>query len=317
VSVQDQRNWGGCVDVKVGTNPGPIIAGVMTPVLTIGAAAALWFARGRIQGKLLPESGAAAPDRKMWSSIRWCFVIMICAIISCSTPTWTTLGGFKSGPWLLCPTNGGCLSTASSGFYGAVVSARFFVITAVLASVAAFAAPLLVFYNKLDAFRASQIQFYSLVYVGFADFIAFMVWVCIFTAAATPGWALYLDVATFALAFAGAIISRIWINHIAAAPADTPMKTSGPVITSSGGVSQPKSYPSAGKANNSYPTAAGYAAPGATKAPATAAISGKLEYVKKWGEWEEMWDEESQAYYFFNHSNGDSAWERPAGWPVL
>jgi len=208
------------------------------------------------------------------------------------------------------------LSSASTGFYGAVVAARFFVITAVLASVAAFGAPLLVFYNKLDAFRASQIQFYSLLWVAAADFIAFMVWVSIFTAAATPGWAMYLDIVTFALALAGAIISRIWINHLAAAPADTPMKTSGPVLTNAGGVSAPKSYPTAAKAY-AAPAAAGYSQPGSTKSAATTAIAGKLEYVKKWGDWEEMWDEESQAYYFFNHSNGDSAWERPTGWPVI
>jgi len=144
---------------------------------------------------------------------------------------------------------------------------------------------------------------------GFADFIAFVVWVCIFTVAATPGWALYINVITFALAFAGAILSKIWGNHVAAAPAET--KTSGPIINASSGPSVPKSFPT---------STAAYAAPGVAKSYPGAQAAAKpqgsnLSYTKKWGDWEEMWDEENQAYYFFNSGTGDSAWERPVGWP--
>jgi len=89
--------------------------------------------------------------------------------------------------------------------------------------------------------------------------------------------------------------------------------TSSPIVKDTPASSMPKSYPTAARAT---PTAAGYATAGSAKSFPPSAAS-KLEYTKKWGEWEEMWDEENQAYYFFNHGNGDSAWERPTGWPSL
>jgi len=85
------------------------------------------------------------------------------------------------------------------------------------------------------------------------------------------------------------------------------MKSSGPIINSPAVNAAPKSYPTAQR------PAGGYAAP--TTQNKTLGV--KVEYTKKWGDWEEMWDAESQAYYFFNSTNGDSAWERPTGWPVV
>jgi hypothetical protein len=312
MSIMDQRDWGSCVDIKVGTNPGPIIAGVLTPVITIGAAAAVFMARGRIQGKLLPESGTANPDRKMWTTIKLAFVVMILACISNGAAMWsTTTTGFSAGPWLLCPPGNPCTSSTVSGFVPAITATRFFVMTGCLATIWAFLAPLLVHYRKLERTVAAKSQVVAFLYAGVADFIAFMIWTSIFTVAANAGWALYLDIVVFALCFAGAIVSMIWLNHIAAAPEQTPaaIQTSGPIIPSKG-YTAPAAYPT------SQPTKSADAAPRGVKATPVAAAS-TLTYTKKWGQWEEMWDEENQAYYFFNHSNGDSAWERPTGWPSV
>lgn len=171
-------SWGGCLDVRITTNPGPIIAGVLAPVTIIGAAAALWYGRGRIHGKLLPESAAsAAPDVKMMQTIRWAFVTMVISIISCSVPAWSKGSGFGTGPWLYCPSsNAKCSDSIMLGF-PAIYAVRFFVISAVLATIFAFFAPIIAYFGRLDSLIASKIQIGCFLYAGITQFLAFMLWV--------------------------------------------------------------------------------------------------------------------------------------------
>jgi hypothetical protein len=99
LSIMDQRDWGNCVDIRVSSNPGPIIAGVLAPVVLIGAAAVIYLKRGPLHAKLLPAAGAANPDRQMWSVIKWTFPAMLFAIISCAAPAWSKGSGWGTGPW--------------------------------------------------------------------------------------------------------------------------------------------------------------------------------------------------------------------------
>jgi len=313
----DQREWGACIDVKVKANYGPIIAGVVTPVLTIGAAAALFFFRGKIIGKLSPEKGSANPDRVMWKTIFLGFVVMILGIISCSVPNWSESVSFRSGPWQLCPATSDCTNAAATGL-PAIHFVRFFVISAVIMSVFAMLAPIAVFYGRIEAMAGANLQLICNLWIGTATFISFMLWICILNAGSDAGWALYMDIVVFCLAFLAAALTVAWRNHIVAAPAvksekSTPFVTSGPIIKSEASANIPKSYPTAGGAVKSYPTS-NPAVAVAVSVPAPPSARGKAP-PKKWGAWEEIWDAENQAYYFFNHTDGSSIWEPPSGWP--
>jgi hypothetical protein len=102
------------------------------------------------------------------------------------------------------------------------------------------------------------------------------------------------------------------MNHASAAPTETaisvvtsePVKSTPAPIVSTG----PKAY-----ATHATPTNVNKAH---TFPPAQVAKA-EPKFAKKWENWEEIWDEENQAYYFFNHDDGSSAWERPEGWSQL
>jgi len=110
------------------------------------------------------------------------------------------------------------------------------------------------------------------------------------------GGALVVDMIVILFSFIGAMMSYTWLKAIGMAP-KAEFSTSGPLTGAKG--------TPAVTAAVSYPKSAVIATP--TKPAAT--------QNNKWNSWEERWDEENQAFYFFNHSNGESAWEPPRGWP--
>jgi hypothetical protein len=196
---------------------------------------------------------------------------------------------------------------------------RFFVISAVIMSVFAMLAPIAVFYGRIEAMQGANLQLICNLWIGTADFVAFMLWVCILNAGSEPGWAMYMDIVVFSLAFTAAAMTVAWRNHIIAAPErvkseksdkSAPLVTSGPIIKDTSSTI-PKSYPTAGKPI-AYPSSTPVAVTATAGVPPPPA---KKAAPKKWQSWEEIWDEENQAYYFFNHSDGSSLWEPPAGWP--
>jgi len=91
--------------------------------------------------------------------------------------------------------------------------------------------------------------------------------------------------------------------------------SSGPVVSApKGGAAAkhtpPVSYPSSSAANAA-------SKPYAASSPKAAGVGGPAGHPNnyKWAAWEEIYDAENTAYYYFNHSNGESLWEPPAGWP--
>jgi hypothetical protein len=312
VSIMDTRNWGGCIDFKVASQPGPIVAGVVTPAVGVGAAAAIFFARGTIAAKLTPTAAAAAPEKRMWRGIFLAFVTMILTIVATATPSWSVGNGFTSGPWALCPDNRDCYDPVISGIAG-IYAVRVFSLSAVFAAIIALALPVLVHYNRVDASQAAKSQIWLFAYVGAAAFAAVMVWSSILLAGAALGGALIVEMIVCVFGFIGATMAYVWWKAIEVAPKNAPLSTSGPIIASAA-VSVPVSYPSAhGSGPKSY---ASHASPKAAGGyPPVKQSANPSKAPGKWGDWEEMYDEENSAYYFFNHSNGESLWEAPEGWP--
>jgi hypothetical protein len=193
----------------------------------------------------------------------------------------------------------------------------------VIASIFAFFLPIAVFYQRIEGILASKMQLCMFCFIAAGDFVAFMVWVCIFTVNATPGWALYVNIVVFSLAIAAAFVSFSWKSHCEAAQSQsTSMSTT---TSSTPMISTPeKSTPVAKEIPKSYPSSS--AAVAVTTPAASVRVAATIPiptpkpkvtvtYPKKWGDWEEIYDQENQAWYFFNHSNGESAWDRPQGWP--
>jgi hypothetical protein len=105
---------------------------------------------------------------------------------------------------LYCPSSSAKCSDATNLGFPAIYAVRVFSLTGVLADVLPFALALLVHYNRLDALIAAKISWPALLYAGIAQFIAFMLWVCIFGGGSNPGYSLYLDIVAFAFSFGGA-----------------------------------------------------------------------------------------------------------------
>jgi len=307
ISIMDERSWGDCIDVVVGSQPGPIIAGVVTPVVGVGAAAAIFFGRGAIASKLIPAPAAAAPEKRMWRTIYLAFVTMILAIVATAAPNWSIGSGYHSGPWAMCVPGRSCYDPVISGI-AAIYAVRVFTLTAVFAGIFTLALPVLAFYGRIDSGQAAKAQMVLFMYMAGASFASMVIWLTILLVGAGIGGALVCDIIVMAFSIIGTMLSYVWMKAIEIAPKETAMiSSSGPIISGGVSASVPVSYPSQNKIAS--PKATSYPAPSRGGFPPSTQQPGK------WGDWEEMYDEENSAYYFFNHSNGESLWEPPAGWP--
>jgi len=291
-----------------------------------GAAAAVFFGRGTIAAKLIPQPLAAAPEKRMWRTIGMSFVVMIVSIVATATPKWTIGSSFYSGPWSMCPASGTCYDPMSvtSGF-AAVYAVRAFTLINVFAAMFALLLPVLCFYGRMDSLMAAKIQTGLYVWILVASFAAMMLWTCIMLNGNAMGGALVCDIVVIVLSFVGCMLSYVWWKAIEVAPKDVsgaavsgPMGTSSP-SSSSGIKPPPVAYPTA-HAAVSTPVAAVAVSTGGKPAYPTASAAAKPKAPAskeklKWGDWEEVWDEENQAFYFFNTGTGDSLWEPPPGWP--
>jgi len=189
---------------------------------------------------------------------------------------------------------------------------RIFVITATLAGSIALFFTLGAFWQRVDGTMAAKACVGLYLYMSAAAFVAMMVWTCVLSIGQTLGGALIVDMVVIVFAAIAAMMSYAWLKAIEAAPKTSsgPI-TSGPAISgpkgaTKTGVSTPVSYPSS--------TPSGARPMSSPKASGTGGPAGHPGN-NKWGSWEEIYDAENAAYYFFNHSNGESLWEPPAGWP--
>jgi len=237
------------------------------------------------------------------------------AIVACADPSWTVGSSgavsWKSGPWSFCASNTDCYSSVSSGIT-AMYAVRVFVLTAVLAGVLALFFTIGAFWRRVDSTLASKACVGLYIYMGIASFIAMMVWTCVLSVGQTLGGALIVDMIVMVFSFIGAMLSYTWMKAVEMAPKSDTFTSSGPIVNST---------PSQGGAKaaipKSYPTAAPTASAGKPSSPRAVTTGGGPGHPhnNKWGSWEEIYDAENIAYYFFNHSNGESLWEPPAGWP--
>jgi len=241
-------------------------------------------------------------------------VTLVLAIVACAHPAWTVGESgdvsWESGPWSFCASNTDCYSSVSSGI-APMYAVRVFVLTCVLAGVIALFFTLGAFWQRIDAALASKVCVGLYLYMGFVSFGAVMVWLCILSVGQTLGGALIVDMIVMVFSFIGAMLSYTWMKAVEMSPKQD-FTSTGPIMSGSSAPKDttkraaPVSYPSTQTASKPY------AATSASKG--TGGPAGHPGN-NKWGSWEEIYDAENTAYYFFNHSNGESLWEPPSGWP--
>jgi len=190
---------------------------------------------------------------------------------------------------------------------------RVFVLTAVLAGVLALFFTIGAFWRRVDPALASKACVGLYLYMAAASFVAMMVWTCVLSVGQTLGGALIVDMVVLVFSFIGAMLSYTWMKAVEMAPKQD-FTSSGPIAssTASGAKAIPTSYPSQAIGGGARPSTKPVSSP-----KSSGGVGGPAGHPgnTKWGAWEEIYDSENTAYYYFNHGNGESLWEPPAGWP--
>jgi len=215
----------------------------------------------------------------------------------------------------MCPDGQDCYDIGNVSGIAAIYAVRGFVLSTVLAAFIALILPILAFYDRIWPSYAALAQTILFVYMGAATFTAMMLWACILSIGNTIGSGLIINIIVCFFSFIGAVMSYVWMKAIEVAPKET----SGPMGVTTNAALVVPSYPTQQHgtgakpyATHASPTNAGSAGKGFVAPPPPVP---KVQGPQKWGDWEELWDEENSSYYFFNHTNGESLWEAPTGWP--